>query len=60
MKHINYKFSGSSTDFYFAYGISHLKKITDPNATVLITDENVTKLTRKDSGGGHSVTKPGV
>ena len=41
MKHINYKFSNSSTDFYFAYGISHLKEITDPKATVLITDENI-------------------
>ena len=41
MKHINYKFSLSSTDFYFAYGISHLKTITDPKTTVLITDENI-------------------
>jgi 3-dehydroquinate synthase len=36
-----YKFSHSSTDFYLAYGISHLKKITDPSSTVLITDRNV-------------------
>src|SRR5258706_10826434 len=41
MKHLNYKFSNSSTDFYLAYGISHLKDITDRQATVLITDENV-------------------
>jgi 3-dehydroquinate synthase len=41
MKHLNYKFSNSSTDFYLAYGISHLKEITDRQATVLITDENV-------------------
>ena len=32
MKNINYKFSNSSTDFYFADGISHLKKITDQKA----------------------------
>jgi len=41
MKHIRYKFSGSSTDFYFDAGFAQLKKITDPKATVLITDENV-------------------
>ncbi|MGN6293468.1 MAG: 3-dehydroquinate synthase [Chitinophagaceae bacterium] len=41
MKHIRYKFSGSFTDFYFDAGFAQLKKITDPKATVLITDENV-------------------
>lgn len=41
MKKLTYKFSDSSTDYYLAYGISYLKKITDPKATVLITDENV-------------------
>lgn len=41
MKHTRYKFSGSSTDFYFDAGFAQLKKITDPKATVLITDENV-------------------
>lgn len=41
MVHKSYKFSHSSTDIYFAYGISHLKKITDPSSTVLITDRNV-------------------
>lgn len=35
------RFSGSSTEFYFSYGISHLKQIADPGTTVLITDENV-------------------
>ncbi|MBL0305416.1 MAG: 3-dehydroquinate synthase [Chitinophagaceae bacterium] len=60
MKYINYKFSGSSTDFYFAYGISHLKKITDPNATVLITDENVYKAhTKRFKGWNTIVLKPG-
>ncbi len=60
MKHINYKFSGSSTDFYFAYGISHLKKITDPGATVLITDENVYKAhTKRFKGWNTIVLKPG-
>lgn len=41
MRHIRYKFSGASTDFYFDAGFAQLKKIADPKATVLITDENV-------------------
>lgn len=41
MTHVKVNFSSSATDFYFAYGISHLKKITDPKATILITDENI-------------------
>jgi 3-dehydroquinate synthase len=41
MKKTTYRFSNSTTDFYFAGGISHLKKITDAKTTVLITDENV-------------------
>ena len=60
MKRFNYKFSGSSTDFYFAYGISHLKKITDPGATVLITDENVYKAhTKRFKSWNTIVLKPG-
>ncbi len=60
MKHINYKFSNSSTDFYLASGISHLKKITDPKATVLITDENVfTAHTNRFKGWNTIVLKPG-
>lgn len=43
MKKQTFKFSSGSTDFYFAYGIGHLKKITDARATILITDENVYK-----------------
>lgn len=35
------KFASARTDFYFASGISHLKEITDPKHTVIITDENV-------------------
>ena len=41
MKKITYKFSNSSTDYYLAYGISHLKKIVDQKNSVIITDENV-------------------
>lgn len=60
MKHINYKFSGSSTDYYPAYGIGHLKKITDSKATVLITDENVYNAhTKRFKGWNTIVLKPG-
>jgi 3-dehydroquinate synthase len=60
MKHINYKFSNSSTDFYFAYGISHLKAIADPKATVLITDEHVFNAHRKRFKGWNTIVlKPG-
>lgn len=41
MKHITYKFSNSSVDYYLAYGISHLKEIVDCKNAVIITDENV-------------------
>ena len=41
MKHLRYKFSNSSTDYYLAYGISHLKKIVDAKNSIIITDENV-------------------
>lgn len=47
MKKISVKFSSSVTDIYFAYGISHLKKVTDPKATILITDENVYRAHKK-------------
>ena len=60
MKHINYRFSNSSTDFYFAYGISHLKKIADTRATILITDENVYKAhTKRFRGWNTIILKPG-
>jgi 3-dehydroquinate synthase len=38
---LTYKFSNSSTDYYLAYGISHLKEIVDLNNSIIITDENV-------------------
>ena len=60
MKHINYKFSNSSTYYYLAYGISHLKKITDPRATIIITDENVFNAhTKRFKGWNTIVLKPG-
>lgn len=60
MKHQQIKFSSAATDFYFAYSISHLKKITDPKATVLITDENVFNAHRKRFKGWDTIVlKPG-
>ncbi len=60
MKHQQIKFSSAATDFYFAYSISHLKKITDPEATVLITDENVFNAHQKRFKGWDTIVlKPG-
>src|ERR1043165_7627600 len=41
MKRLTYKFSNSSTDYYLAYGIGHLKEFVDQRNAVIITDENV-------------------
>jgi 3-dehydroquinate synthase len=55
-----FKFSSSSTEIHFASGISHLKKVTDPKATVLITDENVYNAhTKRFKGWNTIVLKPG-
>lgn len=55
-----YKFSVASTEFYFAGGMSQLRKITDPKATVIITDENVYKAhTKRFSGWNTIVLKAG-
>lgn len=60
MKKISFKYSLSSTEFYFASGISHLKKITDPKATILITDENVYNAhIKRFKGWDTIVLKPG-
>jgi 3-dehydroquinate synthase len=60
MIHVKVNFSTVVTDFYFASGISYLKKITDPGATVLITDENVFKAhTKRFKGWNTIVLKPG-
>lgn len=60
MNKLTYKFSNSSTDYYLAYGISHLKKITDPRATIVITDENVFNAhTKRFKGWNTIVLKPG-
>ena len=47
MKKLTYKFSNSSTDYYLAYGISHLKEFVDEKNSVIITDENVFRKHQK-------------
>ena len=60
MKQLKINFSSASTDIHFASRISHLKKITDPKATVLITDENVFNAhTKRFKGWNTIVLKPG-
>ena len=60
MKHLKIKFSLGVTDLYLAFGISHLKKITDPQTTVLITDENIFNAhTKRFKGWNTIVLKPG-
>ncbi len=60
MKHLKINFSSASTDIHFASGISHLKKITDPKVTVLITDENVFNAHSKRFKGWNTIVlKPG-
>lgn len=60
MKKESFKFSTASTEIHFASGISHLKTITDPKGTVIITDENVFNAhTKKFKGWNTIVLKPG-
>lgn len=60
MKHQTFKFTVASTDFYFAGGISQLRKITDPKATIILTDENVYKAhTQRFRGWNTIVLKAG-
>lgn len=60
MKKLTYKFSNSSVDYYLAYGISHLKEIVDPKASVIITDENVFNNHQKRFKGWNTIIlKPG-
>jgi 3-dehydroquinate synthase len=55
MKHINYKFSASSTAFYFDGSFSHLKKIVDQKHSVIITDENVFDAHGKKFSGWNTI-----
>ncbi|MBP6589840.1 MAG: 3-dehydroquinate synthase [Chitinophagaceae bacterium] len=60
MEKRRFKFSASSTDLHFAAGFSALKKITDPKASILITDENVFRAHAKKMKGWNTIVlKPG-
>ncbi len=60
MEKRRFQFSNSSTELHFAAGFSTLKKITDPKASILITDENVFNAhTKKFKGWNTIVLKPG-
>ena len=47
MKQLKIKFSSGTTTLYLAAGFSHLKKIADQKACVLLTDENIYKAHRQ-------------
>ncbi|MBI5856943.1 MAG: 3-dehydroquinate synthase [Sphingobacteriales bacterium] len=55
MKKVSIKFANSTTDLYLAYGISHLKEITEQASTVLITDENVFNAHSKRFKGWNTI-----
>jgi 3-dehydroquinate synthase len=60
MKKTSYKFSNSSTDFYFDHSFSKLKKIIDQKATVLVTDKNIYNAhSNKFKGWNTIILKPG-
>ncbi len=60
MKKQTFKFSGSSTEINFNSDFRELKKITNPESTVLITDEHVYKAHSKHFRGWDTVVlKPG-
>ena len=60
MKQISYRFSNSSTAYYFNGNFSYLKKIVDQKHSVVITDENVYEAhSKKFEGWNTIVLKPG-
>lgn len=60
MDAVTYKFSTASTRFYFDTPFSHLKKIVNPAAAVIVTDENVFSLNEKKFKGWNTIVlKPG-
>jgi len=60
MKQINYKFSNTSTAYYFDGSFTLLKKIVDQKHSVVITDENVFEAhSKKFNGWNTIVLNPG-
>ena len=58
MEKQTYKFSNSSTDFYFDGSINDLKDIVDPKYTIIITDENIYKAHTAKFKGYKTITIP--
>lgn len=44
MDYVQFKFGSGTTQFYFDYKFSYLKKIVDPKSAILITDENIFRV----------------
>lgn len=60
MKKLRYKFSNTSTDFYFDANFSYLGQLVDKSHSVIITDENIFNAHKsKFSGWNTIVLKPG-
>jgi 3-dehydroquinate synthase len=55
MNKLTIRFSQSSTDFFFNRNFGELKKIVDPAAAVMITDENVYKKHREKFKGWNCI-----
>ncbi len=60
MTHKRYRFSSTAVDYYFAGGISYLKKLVNPQHAILITDQNIFNAhTKRFKGWNTIVLKPG-
>jgi 3-dehydroquinate synthase len=60
LKKLTYKFSNATTEYYLAYGISHLKEIVDPKNAVIVTDENIYDAHKKRFSNWNTIVlKPG-
>ena len=55
MKKLTFKFSHSTVDYYLDSRIAELKKVADPKATVLVTDENIYKAHPKLFTGWNTI-----
>ncbi len=60
MDPVTYKFSNTSTQYYFDAGFPQLKKIVDQKSAIVVTDENVFSAhSKKFKGWNTIVLKPG-
>src|SRR5687767_13297592 len=60
MKKIKFRFSGSLVDFFPAGTLTDLKKIVDPENSIILTDENIYNYHGKRFKGWNTIVlKPG-